>query len=218
MPLPDRNGKCSSQVRGELLGRGLLRVWLASCVLSDIVCGCNSVKEEWRFFCLSAFAIARSPLFLLHFLFGMGYVPPRGGACLSHTCIAGACTGNCVPGQKDCTDLVPRICDATGSWQSKPSCDDGNPCTVDSCSAGVCGNTPSPAGTSCGDGNACPMAGVQNPRKASFLRSPRPRSGSSSTRIATSLTGGSTLCRLPWSVGPEHRDDRHERRLMPSSA
>jgi hypothetical protein len=36
------------------------------------------------------------------------------------------------------------------------SCDDGNPCTVDSCgSNGVCTHAPVVAGTSCSDGNAC---------------------------------------------------------------
>jgi len=35
------------------------------------------------------------------------------------------------------------------------SCDDGNPCTTDICSVGVCVHTSSPAGTSCADGNAC---------------------------------------------------------------
>ena len=35
------------------------------------------------------------------------------------------------------------------------SCDDSNPCTVDTCSVGVCVHTSSPAGTSCSDGNAC---------------------------------------------------------------
>jgi RHS repeat-associated protein len=39
---------------------------------------------------------------------------------------------------------------------SPPSCDDGNPCTVDSCgSNGACAHAPAPQGTSCGDGNAC---------------------------------------------------------------
>jgi uncharacterized membrane protein YgcG len=35
------------------------------------------------------------------------------------------------------------------------SCDDGNPCTIDACSVGVCVHTSSPAGTSCADSDAC---------------------------------------------------------------
>jgi hypothetical protein len=35
------------------------------------------------------------------------------------------------------------------------SCDDGNPCTTDTCSAGTCVHTSTAAGTSCADGNAC---------------------------------------------------------------
>ena len=35
------------------------------------------------------------------------------------------------------------------------SCDDGNSCTIDACSVGVCVHTPSPTGTSCSDNNAC---------------------------------------------------------------
>jgi hypothetical protein len=78
-----------------------------------------------------------------------------GATCPSHTCIAGQCKGNCVPGHKDCAGLTPRVCDATGNWQNQPSCDDGNPCTTDSCSIGACLHTSSPIGTSCDDGNVC---------------------------------------------------------------
>src|SRR5580704_1572754 len=34
-------------------------------------------------------------------------------------------------------------------------CDDDNPCTVDTCTDGVCSHTPTDAGTSCSDGNLC---------------------------------------------------------------
>ena len=37
------------------------------------------------------------------------------------------------------------------------SCDDGNPCTIDSCSSGVCRNDPA-TGTSCDDGSWCTVA------------------------------------------------------------
>ena len=41
-----------------------------------------------------------------------------------------------------------------------PPCNDNNACTIDACvgggtSSGFCSNTPTPAGTSCADGNAC---------------------------------------------------------------
>jgi hypothetical protein len=86
-----------------------------------------------------------------------------GAVCSLHTCIAGACTGNCVPGAKDCDGLTPRICDATGNWTSQPSCDDGNVCTVDSCSVGACSHTPSNEGTSCSDGKICTAGVCQAP-------------------------------------------------------
>ena len=47
------------------------------------------------------------------------------------------------------TAVTPPTCAAA-------SCDDGNPCTVDSCDAsGACVHAPAAVGTSCSDGNAC---------------------------------------------------------------
>lgn len=43
----------------------------------------------------------------------------------------------------------------SGNICTPAECDDGNPCTTDSCSAGACVHTSLPNGTSCSDGNAC---------------------------------------------------------------
>src|SRR5262249_54261896 len=64
---------------------------------------------------------------------------PDGTACSGTVCgSASTCRqGMCIP--------------STG-----PNCDDGNPCTADSCAAdGTCVHTPVPDGTSCADQNAC---------------------------------------------------------------
>jgi len=78
-----------------------------------------------------------------------------GGSCPTLVCIAGTCTGNCVPGQLECAGLTVRVCDATGNWQDQSSCDDGNPCTGDACAAGACTHTLTDPGTACGTGNPC---------------------------------------------------------------
>ncbi len=39
-------------------------------------------------------------------------------------------------------------------------CDDANPCTLDTCAAGVCGHASAPTGTLCDDGDACTTADV----------------------------------------------------------
>jgi hypothetical protein len=42
-----------------------------------------------------------------------------------------------------------------GPVDDPKDCDDGNPCTVDTCVEGVCSYEPAPEGTSCGDASAC---------------------------------------------------------------
>ena len=44
---------------------------------------------------------------------------------------------------------------ATPAPTCPPSCDDGNPCTTDTCVNGACQHTPVPNGTSCGDPDGC---------------------------------------------------------------
>jgi hypothetical protein len=47
--------------------------------------------------------------------------------------------------------------DGFAAWESALplTCEDGNACTVDTCSAGACQYTPASVGSSCSDGNAC---------------------------------------------------------------
>ncbi len=42
-----------------------------------------------------------------------------------------------------------------GPAEMPKDCDDGNPCTIDTCEEGVCSYEPAPEGTSCGDASAC---------------------------------------------------------------
>jgi hypothetical protein len=52
---------------------------------------------------------------------------------------------------------APTACPACST---AAHCDDGDPCTADSCAAGVCQNSPVANGTACTDGNACTQADV----------------------------------------------------------
>ncbi|MCB9740334.1 MAG: hypothetical protein H6747_13820 [Deltaproteobacteria bacterium] len=69
-----------------------------------------------------------------------------------YTLGAGACSPaalcDCAPGYTgpDC---------ATQGCSSAADCDDGNPCTADTCTATVCAHTPVATSTACDDGNAC---------------------------------------------------------------
>jgi hypothetical protein len=49
---------------------------------------------------------------------------------------------------------------ACPTCSSAAHCDDGNPCTSDSCAAGACENTPVMDGTACDDGDACTISDV----------------------------------------------------------
>ncbi len=107
-----------------------------------------------------------------------------GGVCLAGTalscddenpCTADGCTamGGCqytpVMVGTSCADANmcngAEVCGAVGVCQAAAAldCDDGNPCTADSCSVmGGCQHTPVGVGTSCGDGNACNGAEICN--------------------------------------------------------
>ncbi len=99
--------------------------------------------------------------------------------CSEGACLAGpakSCTGDgpclqtaCAPASGDCLSVpLPGACtpaDAcalTGSCTggacvttSGKVCDDGDPCTADSCGAGLCQHPPLPAGQPCGEGLSC---------------------------------------------------------------
>jgi hypothetical protein len=79
-------------------------------------------------------------------------------------CAAGACTGECVPGQRECNNLTPRSCDGTAHWiglsACQANCTDGV-CTG-SCTDGSkqCGSNQTPQTCTGGawvDGTACPF-------------------------------------------------------------
>ncbi len=65
--------------------------------------------------------------------------------------------GDGVPDGKDACQGTAKgaAVNAAGCSCAQISCDDGNPCTTDTCSAGVCAHAPVRDGTSCSDGNLC---------------------------------------------------------------
>lgn len=75
-------------------------------------------------------------------------------------CVFGSIALACVDGrvaQESCDDRDPCTvdsCDNRGCHHVAVRCDDSNPCTVDSCSAGSCRSVPA-TGASCDDGDAC---------------------------------------------------------------
>jgi hypothetical protein len=65
--------------------------------------------------------------------------------------------GDGVPDGKDACQGTAKgaAVNAAGCSCAQVSCDDGNPCTTDTCSAGVCAHAPVHDGTPCSDGNLC---------------------------------------------------------------
>jgi hypothetical protein len=68
-----------------------------------------------------------------------------------------------VRGTASCTDGVDNDCDRLtdaadpdcATCITAADCNDSNPCTVDTCTGGVCSNTAAPSGTTCNDGLYC---------------------------------------------------------------
>lgn len=90
------------------------------------------------------------------------------GACDPDT---GTCGGTPKANGTACSDF--NVCTLTDSCQNGScigtgslSCDDGDPCTIDSCDARTgCTHTPAATGTACDDGNACTTASQCNAGK-----------------------------------------------------
>src|SRR5262245_24339229 len=76
------------------------------------------------------------------------------GGC-RNTPIAGCCTTDLDGGDGSACTANER-CDGGTCVSDPPNCDDGNPCTSDSCDPDLgCRNIPVVNGIACGDGNAC---------------------------------------------------------------
>lgn len=93
-------------------------------------------------------------------LAGAAATCPGGGACLSAACdpASGACVSVPLPGACTPTDacaLAGSCASGACVTTSSKACDDGDPCTADSCSAGLCQHPALPAGQPCGLGLAC---------------------------------------------------------------
>jgi hypothetical protein len=75
-----------------------------------------------------------------------------GGSCVAGTCGAPVVCNDGNPCTTDTCDPATGACTSTAVV-----CDDGNPCTTDACTAatGGCVFTPVPAGTTCNDGDLC---------------------------------------------------------------
>jgi hypothetical protein len=56
-------------------------------------------------------------------------------------CTNGTCSGECLPGAKQCSLDVPQTCDTTGHWMS------GAPCPNGCSGMGVCNPPPADAGS-----------------------------------------------------------------------
>ena len=96
---------------------------------------------------------------------------PTGDECKLATCNADKTCGtvNTAAGTQLSAALQMKgncntlYCDGAGAPESKINNgdlpDDGNPCTVDTCAAGVPANTPGPAAVACGVGQKCNAAG-----------------------------------------------------------
>jgi hypothetical protein len=72
-----------------------------------------------------------------------------GQQCVSGTCV----TPTCVANSKTCSANAVLTCKADGTGYTSLTCDDGNPCTVDTCNSGTkaCAYAAMP----CDDGNTC---------------------------------------------------------------
>ncbi len=62
-------------------------------------------------------------------------------ACTNQTCVAGACSGSCAPGQISCMGSVPQTCGPTGLW------------VAGTVTSGKCGAVCTPGATQCMGGN-----------------------------------------------------------------
>lgn len=78
-----------------------------------------------------------------------------GKACTGGQCTDVACTPAC--GACEACDATSGTC--TPKANGLPCADDGNPCTTDACSSGLCSHAPMSDGVSCGAGMAC-LAGA----------------------------------------------------------
>lgn len=83
-----------------------------------------------------------------------------GTPCAGGTCLGGACCSSTwVPNANTvCLGVVFLQSDGCGNSQNAVgtlTCDDGNPCTTDSCNAGVCSAAVLADGTACGSGKVC---------------------------------------------------------------
>ncbi len=84
-----------------------------------------------------------------------------GNPCTMNRCVAGTCLTIEKPANQSCTlaDGSSGYCDGAGSCTgctNDAQCDDGDPCTTDTCNAGSCQHGSAPDGTACADdGDTC---------------------------------------------------------------
>ena len=71
-------------------------------------------------------------------------------ACTNQTCVAGACSGSCAPGQISCMGSVPQTCGPDGAW------------VAGTVTSGKCGAVCDPSATQCmgGTQQTCSAAGA----------------------------------------------------------
>lgn len=137
--LPDpKNGKIATCKNGALGDPGDCSAYGAMC----------STKAGTAAKCVSSFC-ASSP----------AVAPTAGALCYQGKRYVCASNGDVseapCPGGQPCQTIAGQSGPGSGSCGPAPcaNCDDGNPCTADTCNNGSCLHTPAPA--SCNDGNAC---------------------------------------------------------------
>ncbi|MBI5490363.1 MAG: hypothetical protein HY905_23705 [Deltaproteobacteria bacterium] len=70
-------------------------------------------------------------------------------------------TASCSDGlDNDCDRLIDTADPDCAMCGSATDCNDGNPCTTDACTGGICVNNPAPGGSSCDDGQFCTTGDV----------------------------------------------------------
>ena len=92
---------------------------------------------------------------------GSGWVTVENCAAKGSACVGGACvaTAACTAGEKVCNGSALKVCAADGKGWVEQSCDDGKPCTVDTCSLGACQHLAT-SGAACDDGDPCTGPGT----------------------------------------------------------
>ncbi|MCB9732070.1 MAG: hypothetical protein H6745_05495 [Deltaproteobacteria bacterium] len=134
-----RSRRCVGCLADADCGAGVCHPTEHACVqcVEDDQCGGVGVCHPTRSVCVGCWADDQCP----------------GGLCdpTQLTCVQCLTDSQCGPGAR----CNPETKACAGACAATADCDDGDPCTVDSCTAGSCVATPATDGLACDDGDAC---------------------------------------------------------------